>query len=89
MKMSAIGAFADPTFPAPTIAVWDDDRGVGGVSPPMGDPAARHAAQARDEAGVMTFPRLAAQSTRVRIVQLLEARGDLTSRRARTASMLC
>ena len=28
MKMSAIGAFADPTFPAPTIAVWDDDRGV-------------------------------------------------------------
>ena len=46
----------------------------------MGEPAARHAAQARDEAGVMTFPRLAAQSTRVRIVQLLEARGVLTSR---------
>ena len=37
----------------------------------MGEPAARHAAQARDEAGVMTFP-----PTRVRIVQLLEARGD-------------
>ena len=52
------------------------DRGVGGVSPPMGEPAARHAAQARDEAGVMTFPRLAAQSTRVRIVQLVDARGD-------------
>ena len=42
----------------------------------MGEPAARHAAQARDEAGVMTFPRLAAQSTRVRIVQLVDARGD-------------
>ena len=42
----AIGNFADPNFPAPTIG------GVGGVTPPVGLLAARHAAQARGEAGL-------------------------------------
>jgi hypothetical protein len=42
----AIGSFADPNFPAPTIG------GVGGVTPPLDLPAARHAAQAHGEAGV-------------------------------------
>ena len=43
----AIGNFADPNFPAPTIG------GVGGVAPPLGVLAARYAAQAHGEAGVM------------------------------------
>ena len=42
----AIGNFADPEFPRA------DHRGVGGVTPPVGLLAARHAAQARGEAGV-------------------------------------
>ena len=41
----AIGNFADPNFPAPTIV------GVGGVAPPLGVLAARYAAQAHGEAG--------------------------------------
>ena len=39
----AIGNFADPDFPAPTIAVWEEL-------------AARHAAQARGKAAVIKHP---------------------------------
>jgi len=46
----AIGNFADPNFPAP------NHRGVGGVTPPLALFAARHAAQARSEAGVIEQP---------------------------------
>ena len=35
-----------------------DHRGVGGVTPPMGLLAARHAAQARGEAGMINKPRM-------------------------------
>jgi hypothetical protein len=42
----AIGSFADPNFPAPTIGVWEESRH------PLGLPAARDAAQAHGEAGV-------------------------------------
>jgi len=41
----AIGSFADPNFPAPTIGVWEESR-----HPWV--PAARHAAQAHGESGV-------------------------------------
>src|SRR5499427_5060133 len=40
----AIGNFADPSFPAPTVAVWEESRH------PLGLPPARHAAEARGEA---------------------------------------
>jgi hypothetical protein len=42
----AIGNFAEPNFPAPTIAVWEESR-----HPCWGLLTARHAAQARGEAG--------------------------------------
>ena len=42
----------------------------------MGEPAARHAAQARDEAGVMTFPDWPRSQLGCGIVQLVDARGD-------------
>ena len=44
--MAAIGNFADPNFPPPITH-------VGGVTPPLGLLATRHAAQARGEAGVI------------------------------------
>jgi hypothetical protein len=53
----AIGSFADPNFPAPTIAVWQESRH------PLGLLSARHATQARGEAGVI---RLTASSARCR-----------------------
>jgi hypothetical protein len=53
-----IGNFADPNFPAPTIA-------VGGVTPPQGLLAARHTAQARGEAGVT--PGIAALDTHAQL----------------------
>jgi hypothetical protein len=44
----AIGNFADPSFLAPTIAVWEE--------PLLVLLAAQHAAQARGEAGVIKQP---------------------------------
>jgi hypothetical protein len=46
----AIGSFADPNFPAPTI-------GMGGVAPSLGLPPVRHAAQAHGKAGVTSINR--------------------------------
>ena len=43
----AIGNFADPNFPGPTIAVWER------LTPPLGLLSARHAAQAPGEARVI------------------------------------
>ena len=45
----AIGSFADPDFPAPAIAVWEE-------TPPRGLVAARHAAEAHGETGVKMEP---------------------------------
>ncbi len=50
----AIGNFADPHFPRA------DHRGVGGITPPLGLLAARHATQARGEAGVIDIRRASA-----------------------------
>ena len=46
----AIGNFADPKFPAPTIAVWEESR-------PLGRIATRHSSESRGKAGLKSAPR--------------------------------
>jgi hypothetical protein len=50
----AIGNFADPNFPAPTIAVWEESRHLGLL-------ASRDTSQARGKAGVIKQPTVATE----------------------------